>query len=81
MTTMTDAVNPVAHILSRLTADSRIEPCPCGDCKAAARLFRLARIGAKVIAADEARTTYAKFDKKALDRLQQDVAALASVGE
>ena len=43
------------------------------------RLIALARIGAKVVAADEARTTYVKFDKKALDRLQRDLAALASM--
>jgi hypothetical protein len=43
-----------------------------------ARLLHLARIGAAVVAADdETRTSFVKFDKKALDRLQRDIASLA----
>jgi glutaredoxin len=75
---MTDAVNPVAHIISRLRPDGRIEDCPCGHCKSAGRLLHLARIGAAVVAADDAtRTSFVKFDKKQLDELQRDLASLA----
>lgn len=69
MTTMTDAKIIALH-------GSALAPTP-----ETLRLLHLARIGAKVVAADDVRTTFVKFDKKALDRLQRDLAELASVGE
>ena len=67
MTTMTDAEIIAMHSVTLARMPETL------------RLLHLACIGAKVVAADEARTTYVKFDKKALDRLQRDLAALASM--
>ena len=80
MTTMTDAERDAAIIAdwSDTAANGTMPPELRLDM---ARLIALARIGAKVVAADDVRIDYVKFDKEALDRLQRDLVALASVGE